>query len=154
LRILATSREALGVAGERLYPVRSLTLPDVITGTTDELAARYEAVGLFLERARAAESVQLARELLGETADKLTQPELDRARAQIEAGLLMTLETPQGRADHMARSIEVFGRILSLDELLDHIRAVTIENARAVGRALLDGPVAVASVGAALALAA
>ncbi len=111
-------------------------------------------IGCAAERARAAESVQLARELLGETADKLTQPELDRARAQIEAGLLMTLETPQGRADHMARSIEVFGRILSLDELLDHIRAVTIENARAVGRALLDGPVAVASVGAALALAA
>ena len=35
----------------------------------------------------------------------------------------MTLETPQGRADHMARSIEVFGRILELDELLEQIRA-------------------------------
>ena len=123
-------------------------------GTTHLTDVGLVGIGCAAERARAAESVQLARELLGETADKLTQPELDRARAQIEAGLLMTLETPQGRADHMARSIEVFGRILSLDELLDHIRAVTIENARAVGRALLDGPVAVASVGAALALAA
>jgi predicted Zn-dependent peptidase len=66
----------------------------------------------------------------------------------------MTLETPQGRADHIARSIEVFGRILTLDELLDHVRGVTVERARESGRALLDGPVAVASVGAALALAA
>lgn len=111
-------------------------------------------IGCAAERARAAESVQLARDLLAETADKLSQAELDRSRAQIEAGLLMTLETPQGRADHIARSIEVFGRILTLDELLDHVRGVTVERARESGRALLDGPVAVASVGAALALAA
>ena len=66
----------------------------------------------------------------------------------------MGLETAQGRADQMARSIEVFGRILALDELLDQIRGVTLEEARQAGRALLDGPVAVASVGAGLALAA
>ena len=111
-------------------------------------------IGCAAERARAAESVQLARDLLAETADKLSQAELDRSRAQIEAGLLMTLETPQGRADHIARSIEVFGRILTLDELLGHIRGVTVDRARESGRSLLDGPVAVASVGAALALAA
>jgi predicted Zn-dependent peptidase len=54
----------------------------------------------------------------------------------------------------MARSIEVFGRILDLDELLEQIRGVSVEQARAAGQALLDGPVAVASVGAKLALAA
>ena len=55
LRILATSREALGVAGERLYPVRSLSLPaDTSTMPAAELAD-YEAVGLFMERARAAD---------------------------------------------------------------------------------------------------
>jgi predicted Zn-dependent peptidase len=111
-------------------------------------------IGCAADRARAAESMQLARELVTETAEKLTQPELDRARAQTEAGLLMSLETPQGRADHMARSIEVFGRILDLDELLEQIRGVSVEQARAAGQALLDGPVAVASVGAKLALAA
>ena len=111
-------------------------------------------IGCAAERARAAESVHLARELLSQIAEELSQPELDRARAQVEAGLLMALETPQGRADHMARSIEVFGRILGLDELLEKIRAVTVEDARASGRRLLDGPVAMASVGAKLALAA
>jgi predicted Zn-dependent peptidase len=72
----------------------------------------------------------------------------------MEAGLLMSLETAQGRADHMARSIEVFGRILSLDELLGQVRGVSLADARAAGQALLGGPVAVASVGAKLALAA
>jgi predicted Zn-dependent peptidase len=111
-------------------------------------------IGCAAERARAAESVQLARQLLSETAGGLTEPELRRARAQIEAALLMGLETPQGRADQMARSIEVFGRILGLDELLGQIRAVSVDDARAAGQKLLDGPVAVASVGAKLALAA
>ena len=111
-------------------------------------------IGCAAERPRAAESVQLARQVLAETAERLTQAELERARAQVEAGLLMSLETPQGRADHMARSIEVFGRIVALAELLAHIRAVTVEDARAAGQALLAGPAAVASVGAQLALAA
>ena len=111
-------------------------------------------IGCAAERARAAESVHLAREILAATADSLSEPELSRARAQIEAGLLMSLETAQGRADHMARSIEVFGRIVPLKELLGQIRAVTVEDARAAGQALLHGPAAVASVGAKLALAA
>jgi predicted Zn-dependent peptidase len=111
-------------------------------------------IGCAAERARAAESVQLAREVLAATAQGLTDVELSRARAQMEAGLLMGLETAQGRADHMARSIEVFGRILSLAELLEQIRAVTVADARTAGQKMLDGPVAVASVGAKLALAA
>jgi predicted Zn-dependent peptidase len=111
-------------------------------------------IGCAAERARAADSVQLAREVMAATAESLTDAELGRARAQMEAGVLMSTESAQGRADQMARSIEVFGRILSLPELLEQIRSVTVEDARAAGRALLDGPVAVASVGAKLALAA
>jgi predicted Zn-dependent peptidase len=111
-------------------------------------------IGCAAERPRAAESVQLAREVLTATAESLTEVELNRARAQVEAGLLMGLETAQGRADQMARSIEIFGRILSLDELVGQIRAVTLDDAREAGQALLGGPVAVASVGAKLALAA
>jgi predicted Zn-dependent peptidase len=111
-------------------------------------------IGCAAERARAAESVKLARDVLARIAERLTEAELGRARAQVEAGLLMSLETPHGRADQMARSIEVFGRILTLGELLTQIRGVTVEDARSAGRALLNGPVAVASVGAHLALAA
>ena len=111
-------------------------------------------IGCAAEQARAAESVQLARDVLAATVDGLSDAELARARAQVEAGLLMSLETAQGRADQMARSIEVFGRILPLEELLQQLRGVTIDDARGVGRALIDGPVAVASVGAKLARAA
>ena len=106
------------------------------------------------DRNRAVESMHLAREVLAEAVENLTDAEVQRARAQMEAGLLMGLESPQGRADHMARSIEVFGRILSLDELLGQIRNIDAAAARGAGAALLDGRAAVASVGAQLALAA
>jgi len=111
-------------------------------------------IGCAAERARAAESIALAREVLGQAAETLTEPEVQRARAQIEAGLLMSQETPQGRADHLARSVEIFGRIVGLDEIIAELRAVDAAAARAAGSALLEGPVAVASVGARLALAA
>jgi predicted ATPase/class 3 adenylate cyclase len=55
LRILATSREALGVAGERMYPVRSLTLPGTTRALSPAVVAEFESVELFCERARAAE---------------------------------------------------------------------------------------------------
>lgn len=111
-------------------------------------------IGCAADRARAAESVALARDLVAATAESLTEAELQRARAQIEASLLMGLETPQGRADHLARSIEVFGRAVPTAELIEQLRAVDVAAARTAGATLLQGPVAMASVGARLALAA
>jgi predicted ATPase/class 3 adenylate cyclase len=50
VKVVATSREALGVAGEVSYPVASLGLPR--GGLTDgENALRYDAIELFAERA-------------------------------------------------------------------------------------------------------
>ena len=53
LHLLATSREALSIAGEIVYLVPSLTTPDPLKSTLDTLS-QYEAVQLFLERAEAA----------------------------------------------------------------------------------------------------
>ena len=51
VRILATSRESLGIDGERVYRVPSLSLPPSDTENPEELAAS-DAVRLFAERAR------------------------------------------------------------------------------------------------------
>ncbi len=50
LKILATSREALGVAGEAAYIVPSLSVPQSTTVALDALG-EFEAVRLFVERA-------------------------------------------------------------------------------------------------------
>ncbi len=51
LRVLATSREALGVPGEATYPVPSLALPESMDQLDLESIAATEAVTLFVERA-------------------------------------------------------------------------------------------------------
>jgi predicted ATPase len=51
LRILATSREALGITGEVSWPVPSLSLPDPRHLPAIESLPRYDAVRLFIERA-------------------------------------------------------------------------------------------------------
>jgi predicted ATPase/DNA-binding SARP family transcriptional activator/DNA-binding CsgD family transcriptional regulator len=53
LRILATSREPLGVSGEVSWPVPPLSLPDTKRGQTSEGLLGCEAVRLFVERAGA-----------------------------------------------------------------------------------------------------
>ena len=52
VKILATSREALGIAGECVYPVRSLALPDAREMLL-ELVKQSDAVHLFCDRATA-----------------------------------------------------------------------------------------------------
>ena len=51
LRVLASSREALGVPGEMSYPVPSLSLPDIKHLPFIEQLSQYEAVRLFIDRA-------------------------------------------------------------------------------------------------------
>lgn len=51
VRILASSREALGVAGEQTYRVPSLSLPGRKRSITIDTLTQYEAVRLFIDRA-------------------------------------------------------------------------------------------------------
>ncbi len=58
----------------------------------------------------------------GET---LTPQEINRARAQMKAGLLMGLEGPSNRAERLARLVAIWDRLPSLEETLVNIEAVT-----------------------------
>ena len=112
------------------------------------------AVNLAADKARATEALTLARDIVERAAEDMTEAEINRARAQIEAGMLMALETPQGRADAMARSIEIFGRIMTPEEMVAEVRAVDAAAARTAAQNMLNGPRAIASIGETLALAA
>jgi predicted ATPase/DNA-binding CsgD family transcriptional regulator len=54
LRIIATSRQALGVAGETVVPLSPLTVPDPDEQTTPDRLAQADAVALLVARAREA----------------------------------------------------------------------------------------------------
>lgn len=54
LRLLASSREALGIPGETILRVRSLALPPEGSGFTAAELEEYDAIHLFLDRAKTA----------------------------------------------------------------------------------------------------
>ncbi len=58
---------------------------------------------------------------------------MTRAKAQLRAGLLMTLESPIARAGQMARHILIHGRPLTLEETIARVDAVTGDDLIALG---------------------
>lgn len=51
LKIIATSRELLNIAGEQIYKIPPLTLPDLNKNDSPDQLSQYESVRLFIERA-------------------------------------------------------------------------------------------------------
>jgi predicted Zn-dependent peptidase len=90
----------------------------------------------------AADLPELMRVVVSEianAADTLTEVEVARAKAQMKAGLLMALESSGARAEQLARQMYAWGRPIPLAELVARVDAVTVESARAAGRALISG---------------
>jgi predicted Zn-dependent peptidase len=114
------------------------------------------SLGIYLATARrdGARALKLAREVLTETATMIDEAELARARAQAKAGLLMGLESVQARCDHLARNIQLHGRIVPVAETVAALDAVTVAQLRAAAAAALAGGEALATVGGRLAKAA
>ncbi len=57
-------------------------------------------------------------------ADEVTEAELGRARAQLKAGILMSLESTAARSEQIARHTLIFGRVLPTREITDAVDAV------------------------------
>jgi predicted Zn-dependent peptidase len=68
------------------------------------------------------------------------EAELLRAKAQLKAGLFMSLESCEARAGQLAWDLTVFGRPLTNEELIDRIESVKREDVEAVGRRLRTKP--------------
>lgn len=73
--------------------------------------------------------------------------ELDRAKAQLKVSLLAALETPAGRIERAARQLLAWGRVIPPGEIVGKVDAVTVDDVRAAGRRLLDGPPTLAAIG-------
>jgi predicted Zn-dependent peptidase len=71
--------------------------------------------------------------------DDITERELARARAQLRAGLLMTLESPAARAGQLARQLLLFGRLVPVEELVARIEAIDVTAIRNLAHRLFSG---------------
>lgn len=78
----------------------------------------------------------------------MSPAEVARARAQMKAGLLMGLESPSNRAERLARLIQIWDRIPSLEETVARVDAVTTGDVRDFAEGLaVSAPAAMALYG-------
>ena len=113
----------------------------------------YSDTGLFglyagTDEADAPELMRVVIDQIESATETLNEAEISRAKAQMKAGLLMALESSEARLGQIARQMLAFGRPIPLDEIVAKVEAVTVESARAAGRALIGrGRPAIAALG-------
>lgn len=80
--------------------------------------------------------------------DEATAIELERAKNQIKAALVMSLESAAGRADQLARQYMAFGKIPDIAEIIEKIEAVSLRDISELSRQIFGtGQLSFAAVG-------
>ena len=113
----------------------------------------YVEAGLFAAYAgttpnRAREVLGILREQLADVADGgLTEGEFERAKGHMKGSLVLSLEDPGGRMSRLGKSEISHGEILTENQILQRIEAVTLDDARRVAKRVLSQPTALAVLG-------
>ncbi|MEE2654182.1 MAG: pitrilysin family protein [Pseudomonadota bacterium] len=112
----------------------------------------YSDVGLFGIYAGTNESglleliPHLCDELL-KSSETIRERELECARAQIRTGIVMSLESTAARAEQIARQVALFGRSISIEEILTKVDALTCTDIERAIKRLLSSSPTVAAIG-------
>ena len=80
-------------------------------------------------------------------ADDVTEQEVARARAQLKASILMSLESTSARCEQLARQLIVFERPLPIDEIVSRIEDVKARDVAGAARRLASGPMTLTALG-------
>ena len=86
-------------------------------------------------------------ELRRAASEPMEEAEVARARMQIKAGVLMSLESTSSRAERLARQMLVYGRPLTIAEISGKIDSVTAEDVRRIASRVLDSAPTLAALG-------
>ena len=79
--------------------------------------------------------------------DEVGTEEVDRARAQLKASLLMALESTSSRAEQLARQLMVFGRPIPVAEIIGKVEAVDVAAVERAARRLIASRPTFATLG-------
>ncbi len=81
-------------------------------------------------------------------ADDMSDSEVERARVQMKAGMLMGLESPSNRAERLARLVQIWDTVPTLEATVAKIDAVTTADVRAMAAQVArQAPMALALYG-------
>jgi predicted Zn-dependent peptidase len=86
-------------------------------------------------------------ELAKVASDGITEEELERGKGQLRGGLVLGLEDSGSRMSRLGKAELVYDELLSLDDVIGRIEAVTREDVRAIAAELFTQPEILAIVG-------
>lgn len=95
----------------------------------------------------AGELVPVICDELARLAADADEEETARARTQLKAGMLMSLESSTSRTEQLARQMLIYGRPLTTEEIVAKVDAVDAGAVRRVTQRLLGGKPSVAALG-------
>jgi predicted Zn-dependent peptidase len=128
-RLFQEIREKRGL----VYSIYSFTAPYLDTGLFGVYAGTGEKEAEELVPVTLAELVAVQ--------NGVSEAELSRARAQVKASLLMSLESTGSRCEQLARQLQVFGRLIPVAETVAKLNAVTVADVqRAAARVFRAAP--------------
>lgn len=85
---------------------------------------------------------------LKKSSERIDQQEIERARAQIRAQLLMGQESPAARAGQIARQMMLYGRIIPNNEMMERLAGITTERLTDLaGRLFFDTTPTLSAIG-------
>lgn len=79
--------------------------------------------------------------------DNIGEDEMARARTQIKSSTLMSLESTSTRVEQAARQLQIFGRTISAEEVIEKIDAVDVDAVIGAARRLVKSNPTVAAIG-------
>lgn len=77
----------------------------------------------------------------------VTAEELERGKGQLRGSLVLGMEDTGSRMNRIGKSELVYGQMLSVDEVLSRVEAVTLDDVRDVASGVLDVPPTLAVIG-------
>jgi len=94
-----------------------------------------------------AELVPVVCDVLKDVAENVSEQEVERARTQLRSGLLMSRESTSNRCEQLAQHMLVYGRPVSVGELVAKVDAVDTAAIRRTAKRLLASTPTVAALG-------
>jgi predicted Zn-dependent peptidase len=135
-RLFQEVREKRGLA----YSVYSYTSQYSDTGTFGVYAG--------CQPGKIDEVLTICREEVAKVADRgLTDEELARGKGQLRGSMVLGLEDTGSRMSRIGKSELVYEELLSVDEVLAKIDAVSLDDIREIARSVLDQPMTLTVVG-------
>lgn len=112
----------------------------------------YTDGGLFAVYAgtgeeEAAEVIPVVCEEVMKVTRKVEADEVQRARAQLKASILMAMESTSARCEQLARQLQAHGRLVPVEEMVARVEAVDADAVTAAAARLFQGNPTFAAIG-------